>query len=817
MTAPTPLIVSRTHRTLHVCTLSGTPYTTRPPPTALHWFPSGHLLAEATQSGKLLFHTDNFSALAGEVDVAQTSPPSSVLCLSISTGSRFLALGRADGVVSVLDLVSRHPTVSFSLGAPVVSIAFQRTSDSRYIACATANSISLFSRLSNRLVSRYFVSTADQATSFIIPHDSRARGSSASTVKITAIAFSPQHRNLLVAADESGCVNVWDIAKNVATRPRTEPHLQTIEERGATYSRFTSAMRTPASAITFAPAGSAVSLCVGGFDKQLRFFDPALKKALFSVACAAPVSAVSFATDAKHLAVGLTNGTMVLWKIDEEKGSGSVVTQVCVDRAGGSGTEDKPEISAVRSVHFQPMDIYDTVAGKNLRQSKNAGKSSLRPPLLIELSERENSKRSGVNSGEPLRPLTGSSGLIDNGIDDGEEELDLDVVGLDVAADAKSELRRGKMRHDGPRDSDIFSPVAERQSKKHVSSSTKVPSKASSFHETPRNERRAHIAFRTPRSRTAHISVPAKDVQESFSSLNENEEHEIVHIPRTGSGQARRRRLQMNGVTDLDSDSLDSVSDKSPSKKALSHTGQGDIAQLQGSTVSEDLGQNSKEYSVTQDLNRGTFPSSNSCAETEFLPLPKGEPFSLTQQPVESRASIPRSSSDGGLLQRLSPVSNETALTHAKAHREIAAKKPDPRKEENISKSDASNGEENGGIPSSRLQLPGNLISHYEPTSYADGKVARGELFGEKRGDGATGLAEELRLVIAQELDLLRFELRKDIVNIHSEMIVMSAKQSQELKAAFVERDRRVRQLEQEVTKLKHENQRLKRKQGQGL
>lgn len=817
MAAPTPLIVSRTHRSLHVCTLSGALCTTRPPPAALHWFPSGHLLAEVTQSGRLLFHPDNFSAPAGEVDLAQTTSTSPILCLSISTGSRFLALGRADGVVSVLDLVSKHPNISFSLGAPVVSIAFQRTSDSRYLACATAHSVSIFSRLSNRLVFRYFVSTADHASSFITSRDSRAWGSPTSAVKITAIAFSPQHRNLLVAADESGCVNVWDITKNVAPRPRTEPHLQTIEEKSATYSRFTSAMRTPATDMTFAPAGSAVSLCVGGFDKQLRFFDPTLKKFLFSITCAAPVSAVSFATDAQHLAMGLTSGTMAVWKIDAEKGSGSMVTQVCVDRAGDDGIEDKCEISAVRSVHFQPMDMYDTVAGKNLQPSRNVGKGSLRPLFLIGLSERESSSANVVNSEEPLRLLKGNSSRLDNGIDNDEEGLDLDVVGLDVAADEKGETRSGKMRHDGPRDSDIFSPVARRLSKKHVSGSGNVPSKASSFHETPRNERRANITFRTPRSRTAHTLIPAKKAHDSSLVRNDNSEHEIIHVPESEADQVRRRHLQQNGLTGPNSDSLDSISDKSSSKEAPLYTGQGDVSQLQGSTISEDGGRESRDCNSAQDPIRGKVPSSNSGAETEQLTLFEGEPQPLAHQPVELRTSLPRSSSDGGLLQKLSDVSNRTASSYATADREVAIEKSILRKEGIVSKSGANNDEGNREIPSPRSRLSGDLISHYQPTLYADGKIARGQLSGKGREEGATGLAEELRLVVAQELDLLRFELRKDIVNIHSEMIVMSAKQSQELKTAFVERDRRVKQLEQEVTRLKQENQRLKRKHGLGL
>lgn len=815
MVIPTPLIVSRSHRTLHVCTLSGTPYiTTRSPPNALHWFPSGHLLAEATQSGKLLFHPDNFSALAGEIDLTQTSSSSRVTCISISTGSRFLALGRADGVVSVLDLVSKQPITTFSLGAPVVAIAFQRTSDSRYIACATARAISLFSRHSNRLVSRYLVSAADHTSSFITPRESRAKGSSIGAVKITAIAFSPQHRNLLVAADESGCVNVWDITKNLSSRSRTEPHLQTIEERGATYSRFTSAMRTPASDMTFAPTGSAVSLCVGGFDKQLRFFDPSLKRYLFSVTCAAPVSAVSFATDSEHLAVGLTNGIMAVWKIDAEEKSGKLLTQVCVDGAEEDGAEEEREVSSVRSVHIQPMDMYDVVSRRNSRQLKNTGKGSMRPPPLAGQSSWDS-----LGGNSAVSPALSRLSTIDTdppplGIDDdNEEELDLDTVGLDVVADSNGEAGGGKMRHQGPRDSDIFSPVARRQSKKPIPSGGNVPTKASSFHETPRNERRAHITFRTPRSRTVQTLISAKEAKGSSTQDNHGET-ESTNVSRVVLSQARRARLQKNGMIDLDSDSLDSISGKSPPKDGSRYTSQGDVAQLHGSTVSEDGGRDSRECSVVHDSEQESFLSPNSGTETELSsPLGVDPHQSLTSHPAVSRTNIPRSSSEGGLLRKLSG-SNSLESNCTRGRHGIASEqstqledkpKPHPRNGDNYE------------TASSRSRLSGGLISQYQPTALVEGKVGGGEFGAEEKREGLVGLAEELRLVIAQELDLVRFELRRDILNIHSEMVVMSAKQSQELQAAFVDRDRRVKQLEQEVVRLKQENQRLRRKHGLGL
>lgn len=819
MSTTTPLIVSQTHHTLHVCTLSGASKLSRsPPPQSLHWFSSGHLLAEATSPKNLTIHPDNFFSIAGEISLPTSKqPPSPILCISISAASRFLALGRADGSVSILDLVSKQPIASFSLDAPVVSIAFQRTSDSRYLACATAQAVSLFSRLSNRLVARYIVPTSERSSSFAGAQPRHRVSPTASAIKFTSIGFSPHHLNLLVAADESGCVNVWDISKNVSLRTRTEPYLQNAAEVATTYSRFTSAMRTPVTDMSFAPAGSAVSLCVGGFDKQLRFFDSALKKLLFSISCAAPVSAVSFATDARHLAVGMTNGSLVVWKIDAESGSGRQVTEVCVDRAAEDSGQDH-EISAVRSVHIQPLDLYDTVPGKSGERALDSNPRTKRPlpsDGLVGKGRMVTGRGGGVDSFRQM--VVEAEGLRGGLEDDGEEELDLDIIDLDMLEDTRSERGFGRLRSDAPRDSDIFSPIARRTSKK-LEGVGNTPTKASSFHETPRSERRAHITFRTPRSRTLTALTPPKiETGTSHPTESREESREISSVVGHRPVTVETVRTKRHHETDRDSDSLDSISGKSPPKAGPQLSGHKDVSHLHGSTVSEDAGNGCKDEIYTQDSSMRVPLLSPTGGKVDLSPQSESQNMPEQRKSINLRSRIARSTSDAGLLHSITPVKEaKTSL--------VASRSMDMSSREN--KFDLSGGKkvlsgassEKATTPRSESRrLSGGIISDYQPTSYGDGQIKRGELQASEKITGVAGLAEELRIVIAQELELMRFELRKDVVGIHSELVIMAAQQSQEVQKAFVERDRRVRQLEEEVVRLKQENDRLKRKYGLGL
>lgn len=769
---PPPLLASRTHRNLHLSTLSGSPHHSLSTPSIFHWFPSGHLLATAPTHSTLLLHPDSFTSASR---VALPSPHTPILALSISTDARYLAYGTSTGLVAILDLVSKHPVASFSLSGRVVNLAFHRAPHSRYLACATPSSVSLYSRLANRVVATYAVASPDRSASFGPRTAPRSRPSPTASVKITAVGFSPQHYNLLVATDESGCVNVWDISSSLPSRSRTESHLRESGESLAitsTYSRFTSAMRTPASGLSFAPAGGKLSLCVGGFDKMLRFFDPTLKRLLFSIGCPAPVSSVSFATDGLHLGVGMTNGFAAVWRLDADQGKGRVVTEICVDRAG-DGEGEEGEVTAVRQLSFQPMDMYNTV-GEG--RAKGRAKIGMKPPPLAGFIEKSTAES---------RTL----------FEEDEEELDLDAVGLDVTADSKSEAPNGWGRSAGPRDSDLFSPVARRTPRKQSSYGAMTPSKASSFHGTPGSQRRAHITFRTPRARTTQSLASSKEETPVFVTPRDELHNAPAESQMTETVGLRGREVEI----DHDSDSLDSIPDQSEPKASSSFSSRTDAHHLHGSTVSEDAGQSGREGNSTD---RSALVSPNSGDGTASSSPPMGITGKAVNRRRTGGIAIPRSTSDAGLLR-----------FKATGASPIGSSDYDVNKG-SILEARKDTGEQRDR-PSRRIS--GNLISDYQPTTFADGQVARGNVRSKEKISGVKGLAEELRLVIAQELDLVRFELRKDVMHIHSEMVVMAAKQSHDMEAALVDRDARVQQLEAEVKRLQKENEGLKRKFGLGL
>lgn len=699
---------------------------------------------------------------------------------------------------------------SFTLSAPVVSVSFQRSSDARYLACATAHAVSLFSRVSNRLVARFAVSSPARAASFSAGRDSRPPTGAAA--KITAVAFSPAHLNLLVAADESGCVNVWDVAKNVAPRARTEPKLNGVPEQDNTYARFTSPFRAPAAGISFAPPGGNVGLCVGGFDKQLRFFDPVLKKLLFSVGCAAPVSAVSFSSDAEHVAVGLTNGKMQVLRIDAESGSGKVVTEVVVDEGQGG------EPTAVRSVHFQPMDGGNDKAEKGLRkglQDALSASSADRPFRLAGIAERASPmKRLGTAARESNSSSDESDLLLTGLADEDEDEEYVDSLGdgLDVVTDAKRQFPTGMLRSAaGPRDSDIFSPVAPRTPRHAADGAVK----ASSFHETPRTaERRANITFRTPRSRSvqALTSAAEKDgTEERAERVFGNDD--LLHVLDADPGSRLAGEL---GETDqVDSDSLDSISGKSPPKTGPDYPTQGDVSQLQGSTLSDDVGHafsDERGENASRGSDRGTVSSPLSRSGNEMSPQHKTESGQASRFPRSSSQGVSGTSTNGGqMLRRHSSVPEKMTRPLASVSFESPGKKRDVNASVQPS---SSAGMQNLGASSSTGDVE-KMPSQDRLLASVSGAASRaGALPAAEKADWMAGFGEQLRQVITQELDVVKAELRSDILNIHSEMVVISARQSQELKAAFVERDRRVKQLETEVRRLQGDNERLRRKYG---
>jgi WD40 repeat protein len=323
------------------------------PATAIRWFPSGKLLTATTRAGGISFYHHETLAFLSEIRApprdASTLPGSQVLsssqasltAIDVSNGSRFLATGSSDGVLAVWDMKSRTIESQFQESASITAVSFQRTSDSRYVACASDSGISLYSRISGRLVNRFVVSS---------PQESRP-----GSVLITTMAFSPILINVLVAADNYGNVTVWDISRAKPLAPGIN-----IPESAAhntpIIARLPSQGDSPASDIAFCPRSGPFSFGVTYLDKRIVLYSLETRKAIHVIFCSSPLTAFAFSIDGSTIAAGTAVGSILTYRLDFHDGRPTHKSLVCIENAHGpSSQHDFPSSnSAVRSLHFQP-------------------------------------------------------------------------------------------------------------------------------------------------------------------------------------------------------------------------------------------------------------------------------------------------------------------------------------------------------------------------------------------------------------------------------------------------------------------------------
>eukprot|EP00178_Gracilaria_changii_P005232 TRINITY_DN1855_c0_g1_i1.p1 TRINITY_DN1855_c0_g1~~TRINITY_DN1855_c0_g1_i1.p1 ORF type:complete len:566 (-),score=86.16 TRINITY_DN1855_c0_g1_i1:641-2338(-) len=212
---------------------------------------------------------------------------SSITKLALSAHARFVAVAYADNTVQLLN-VRTHQSCEYSVSSRVLSLSFD--SQTTMLSVCTTNAILLLSLPSLRQISEITPTSATRS----FPRATTFRSC------LTSSAISPLHP-LLASSDDTGCVTVYDISS-----PST-PH---------THARFTSALRTPATTMCFSSTGV---LAVAGFDKHIRLYDSHLKTLLFSIAIAAPATALAFR---EHLiAVATTNSTISLIEADVQQNS----------------------------------------------------------------------------------------------------------------------------------------------------------------------------------------------------------------------------------------------------------------------------------------------------------------------------------------------------------------------------------------------------------------------------------------------------------------------------------------------------------------
>ena len=90
-------------------------------------------------------------------------------------------------------------------------------------------------------------------------------------------------------------------------------------------------------------------------------------------------------------------------------------------------------------------------------------------------------------------------------------------------------------------------------------------------------------------------------------------------------------------------------------------------------------------------------------------------------------------------------------------------------------------------------------------------KAAARKKAGADGGAGEQNVLEALlRRIIAEEMDPVREDLRNDVTNLHTELIVSFARQSEEIKEMIESRDAAYQSLKEELKAVRAENRRLR-------
>lgn len=761
--------------------------------TAVRWYPSGKLFAEGTRDGRLVFR-NHTGAPIGNFDTH--TRPAAVRCLDVSHGSRFLAAGAEDGQLSVWDMKTRSVVNRFEEHGPIVAVAFQNTSDSRYIACATAEAgVALYSRASGRLVERFSV-ISGKSSSPSSPH-------ALSAIKVTALAFSPVHFNLLVVADDSGCVNVWDITRKQPQRSRAA----WPQESGpapvdvtATHSRFKSPLRTPATDLAFAPAASAVSLCVGGLDKQVRLYDKALKRMLFSISCQAPVTSVSFAADSRHLAAGLSNGAIVVHSLDPVGGNSSVVATIDDAHTAGDGSQFNAVAStAVRTLHFQPK--YDTALGSfsSAKNNPTPKPTALRGALGSAVRNREFPRE--VSFERTTSALSGDPGI---------KHVEKRMLPGFHAKDPFSRLGQ-------PRDSDIFSPIASRKAPTLRDTST---TGSSSFLETPSHSSHSFVeqVVRSQSFPSRHLNGARVDTSDHFDEPGPHvEAPQLEHYSAPLSGGSLQEEGDPWNTPDVaddgDEDDVDTLLDKSSQNSSGASLGATSIPQREESNQHGGSQASSRSPSARPALagvlngplgvrQPGIRKSVSSDVSPRVKLPPRPPPRSLSSEEVLSsktrREAYAQNFAEAPTRRTELFSSADGSATPAAV--EATAEESDAPIVEN----DSASKETNTSFNSSHSN--GDIPPQASPSGLARQSVENSE------GLTWESMCKLMRAVVSEEVEVLR----QDVLNIHTEFVVSSAKHADELRDVLKEHDATVDKLRAEVRELRHDNERLRAKYGLG-
>lgn len=509
------------------------------------------------------------------------------------------------------------------------------------------------------------------------------------------------------------------------------------------YSRFTSALKAPATSLAFAADGVLVA---AGFDKLLKVYDPPLKRMLFTVPAPAPISSISYESQP---IVGLMDGSLAAVQLDVPASKGAITKRSTVAATGQDATS-----LAVKQIFVIPSPP---------KRSRSAKPKDSLPEQASKLVSRKESD------------------------DDFLASID------DLVNNARAARRP-------PSGAQVFSPVSKRSPTPSLSES---PSKAASF-----TEKNTERDVSTPRSRSVHAFTTLEDV-----SPGERENND----PSPNVGRIPGMMHSKDGKDDLHSIIAKPSEDDGPVQKA---SVQVCASQLQGSTASEDqiytAPLESCDSHKTVDHNaegQRSFPIH--FPETASAPPYGSQAFNIPKEDIDN-SSQSAITSDDMLTSFSVPSSIRRSLSGS--NKELAEPVPDsargivadilqlrPRSERPPREQDGS----------THIGILRNREGHSKgDESGAQATGSSSDATAERSYPSAADLAESVREVVRQELDVVKTDLRSDILNIHSELILLTARQSEELRTVVKERDQTILQLGKDVERLISDNTRLRQKYG---
>ena len=703
-------------------------------PTVVRWYPNGRLLAVAFTSGVIVFHHHERLEVIGHFNAAESGRGSeaekspSVLCFDVTSGSRFLAAGTNTGQLNIWDMKTGNIVNNFDVGATVGAVAFQQTVDARYVACATGSDVLLYSRASNRLVDTFTVA----------PTDSDTPGATTTQPKVTSLAFSPHAVSLLAVCDDAGNLNVWDISRTHASRgSSTDSKIDTE----STYSRFPSSLGTAATCLSFASTTASIGLLVANLDKQIRVYDKLLKRLLFSISCAAPVTSVAYCWDDTHIAAGHSNGETSIMRISvAEKDAVVVATLPCPEMSA-----DTPHSIAVRSLQFQPK----VSAGSDLKTN----------PLTERLAKRSHSS-SNITDSTPFRAAIRANTSPSPSV----------MTGMLLKTPERAKDDSFPQRR--PRDSDIFSPVVRLPRHEYADEAKSMAEN------TPVGEYTDDLLipeFNTARNGYSHET-------NGMPSVVDRRMSDI--IPTASSVPVERSeysRFEYNENDEiLDSDAVDEL---------LSPTVPEAGADREDDEVDDD------DYLV-------------GATKVSDEPMGNGDSFARETPQMEKKTSLPRGVAFSKMRKSASEIGQRNLALPPRPPRSStlpkSAKKPEIREtaDETTENDDVPEKRANNSFTTPRREVGRGLpLTTNLTIPSLDRKNSSAT-----SGVDVSALADVVRQTIIAEMDPVRQDIRADVLNFHTELVLSFSRQTREIEQMFIRQKKEIDELKQEVASLRKEN-----------